>query len=101
MHGSLQVIENSVQKIEAILFHLLPNYFHQHPFSPTTIKFAIEDPLPCSEIEFSICNGHHHLAPHDLPFQMGIGIIFITVMPILGDRLMGGKFFEPHLIIVV
>src|SRR3954453_7988791 len=55
---------------------LFANDFHQDPFASPSIEFAVENLLPWPEVELSFGNGYHHLPPHDLPFQMRIGIVF-------------------------
>jgi len=48
-------------------------------------------------------HGHHHFAAHDLPFVMGIGIVFsgaIVVVP-LGRRIERGELLQPLFVVVV
>src|SRR5207248_8478715 len=60
------------------------------------------DLFPGSEVEFAVGDGHDNLAAHDLPFQMRIGVVFTgAVMLVDAGRLVGGQFFQPHVIIVV
>ena len=44
-------------------------------FASLSVKFPVEDLLPRTKIELSICDGDDDLAPHDLAFDMGIAII--------------------------
>ena len=48
---------------------------HQHSFAPAPIEFAIKNLLPGAKVQFALRYRHHHLAPHDLPFQVRIGIV--------------------------
>src|ERR1017187_429424 len=57
---------------------LLPNYFHERPLASASIKFAVKDLFPRPKIEFAFCNSHDDFATHDLPFQMGVGVIFAS-----------------------
>ena len=54
----------------------LANDLHQHPLPPPAVKFAVKDLLPWAEIEPAIGDGDDYLATHDLPLQVGVGIIF-------------------------
>ena len=54
-------------------------------------------------MEFATGNRNHDLAAHDLPFVMGIGVVFpgaVMVIP-LGRWIEGGQFFQPPVVIVV
>jgi hypothetical protein len=62
---------------------LFPYYLYQQPLAPFAVKFAIKDLLPWSEIKPSPRYGNHNFPSHYGPFQMGIGIVFIAIMPVL------------------
>ena len=63
--------------------HLLPDGLDQHPTPPSAIEFAVEDPLPPAQgpgeqsetIEPAVGHRDHHLVAHDLPLQVGVGIV--------------------------
>ena len=76
---------------------LFPDHLDQHPFGAVAIKFAVEDLLPRAEIKFTPGNGHDNFPTHDLPFHVGIGIIFAgaVVMVALGRFIKGSELFEP------
>lgn len=74
---------------------LLPNNLNQNSFSSHSVEFPIEDLFPGAEIKPTVRNGHNYFAPHDLSFQMGIGIVFVAVVPVLAVRLFGGKALQP------
>ncbi len=38
---------------------------HQHPFLAPAVELAVEDLLPCAEMELAASHRHHHLAAHD------------------------------------
>ena len=80
---------------------LLPDDLHQNPFSPSAVELAVEDLLPGTEIQFSVCDRNDHFPSHDLALHVSVGIVFSGVMTILGDRLVGRKFFEPDVIVVM
>jgi hypothetical protein len=80
---------------------LLPDDFDQNPLLPPAIKLAVEDLLPRAEVELALCDGNNYLPPHDLPFQMTIGIIFTSIVSILRNRFVWGKLFEPYFKVIV
>ena len=53
----------------------LPNDLHQHPLPPPPIELAVEDLLPGAEVEAVVGDRHDHLAAHDLPLHMRIGVV--------------------------
>ena len=65
-----------------------PDDFHQDPFITHLIKLAVEDLLPRTEVEFTLCDGHDHLTPHHGSFQMSVSIVLI-----------GGKQMRKQLLI--
>ena len=80
---------------------LVSNDFDKDPFAAAAVEFAVEDLFPPAEIKFPRRNGHYYLAPHDLPLNVGIPIIFPgEVVPILRDRFVGGKAFEKVIVIL-
>jgi hypothetical protein len=44
-------------------------------------------------MQLASSDGYHHLPPHDLPFEVGIGIIFKAIMMVLAGGSMGSEFF--------
>ena len=65
-------------------------------FLRPAVEFAVEDLLPRAEIEFAVGDRHDHLAPHDLAFQVRIGVILAgPVVTVLGNRFVRGEFFQP------
>ena len=73
----------------------LPNNLHQHPFPPHSIKFPVKDLFPGSKVQLSVGNRNHDFSSHDLPFHVCIGIVFVSIVPVLAVRFFGSKFFEP------
>ena len=61
----------------------------QHPLAPAAVEFTVEDLFPGAEIESTFCDGHHHFAPHDLAFHMGVGVILTHIVAVLGYRFVG------------
>jgi hypothetical protein len=46
-------------------------------------------------------DGHHHLAPHDLAFQVRVGVVFAgAVVAVLGCRRVWGEPFQPIVVIL-
>jgi hypothetical protein len=54
-----------------------------------------------SEIKFTFGHSHYGFPAHDLPFQMGVGIVYTHIVPVLGDRLVGGQLFQLFFIILM
>jgi hypothetical protein len=83
-------------------FRRRPSRLTGQPFS-----LASKDPLPGAKVEAAVGDSNHHLAAHNLPLQVGVGIILTGAVvqpacgPALADRRMRRQLFEPHLIIVV
>src|SRR5277367_387469 len=82
---------------------LFADYFYQHPLGPAPVELAVEYPLPRSEIEPPFGDRNHHLAPHHLPFMMGVAIVLagaIMMVP-LWARIVRRDHFEPSLVILM
>jgi len=62
---------------------LFTDDLHQNPLTATSVELTIKDLFPGTEIKFAFRNRDDHFAPHHLPLQMSIPIIFSrVVMPI-------------------
>ena len=57
--------------------------------------------LPWAEIQRAVGDGDHDFAPHDGAFEVGVGIVFGSVVRVLGVRMLGGEFFEPFFEVAV
>ena len=78
----------------------LANDLHQHPLPPPAVKFAVKDLLPWAEIEPAIGDGDDYLATHDLPLEVGVGIVLArAVVEVLAGGGMGGQRFQPLFVI--
>ncbi len=93
--------ENGILESQATSIKLFSDDFDQNPLSSSAVKFSVKDLLPGAEIELSLRDCHNHFSPHDLAFQMGIGIILSDIMAILFNRFVGSKFLKPDFEIVV
>ena len=80
---------------------LLPNDLYEQPFAPLAVELVVEDMLPRAEVERAIRYRHNDLPAHDLPFQMGVGVILIAVVAVLAVGLLRGKLLQPDLIVMV
>ena len=80
---------------------LITDDLYQNPFSSSAIEFPIENLLPWAEIKTSGGDRHDNLSAHDLSLHMCIGIILAHVMPILRNRFVRGKLFQPNLVVAV
>ena len=83
------------------LHPLFTDYFDQYLFRPASVEFTVKDLFPGAEVQLASGDGHDYLAAHDLPFEMGIGIVFVAVMAILLDRFMGRQTFQPLFVVVM
>jgi hypothetical protein len=80
---------------------LFTNDLYQHPFTSVPVKFTIENLFPGPEVQFAFGNGDNHFAAHDLPFQMGIGVVLAgEVVAIIFSGRVGSKLFQPYLVIM-
>ena len=78
-----------------------PNNFNKHTLSPPAVEFTIENLLPWTEIEVSICDRDEDFTPHDLAFYVRICIIFACIiMAILIYRLVWREFLQPLFVIL-
>src|SRR3954469_6053450 len=53
----------------------LPHHLEDHALFPPPVELGVEDLLPRSEIELAGGDRHHHLVPHNRPFQVRIGVV--------------------------
>ena len=77
------------------------NYFYEYPLFSPAIELTVKDPLPGTEIQSSISYGNNHFTPHDLPFQMCIGIVLVAIVAVLVHWFMRRQLFQPDFIIVM
>jgi hypothetical protein len=63
---------------------------------------SIATPVPRPKIQLAVGDGHHHFAPHDLPLQVGVGVVFAgAVVLVLRCRRVPGQAFQPGLVVGV
>src|SRR5688500_10910726 len=76
---------------------------YQHPLRPVSVKLAVEDLFPRPEIELALRDCNHDFPSHDLPFQMGVGVVFAgaVVMVEVRIRVEGGELLQPFYEIVM
>src|SRR5436305_6543179 len=67
---------------------LLPNHLHHHPLRPSPVELAVEDLLPGAEVELAGGDGDDNFAAHDLPLEMGVGVVFPGAVVAIGERFM-------------
>lgn len=80
---------------------LLADDLDQQAFLPHAVELIVEDVFPRSQVELSIRDGDNDLTPHDLSFQMGIGVVLSTIVLVLGMGLLRSELLQPDLIVVV
>lgn len=77
------------------------NNFHQHPFPPVAVEFTVENLFPRAEIQLSLRDRDDHFPPHDLAFQVRVGVVFTgAVMMVTVNRFVRCQLFQPNFIIV-
>jgi len=92
--GRSAVAENRVQSIADDL--------DQRAFAAAAVEFAVKDLLPGTEIEAALGDGDDDFPPHDLAFQVGVGVILSgAIMVVLGSWGMRGEVLEPRFVILV
>src|SRR5215471_11815173 len=99
--GNWRVVWNPAKPHIVERAFLVPDDLHQRPLPPPSVEFAIENLLPGTKIESPFGDGHDHLAPHHLSFEVSVGIVFTSpVVLVVGSRCMRGQFLEPYLVVV-
>ena len=84
-----------------------PNDFHQDAFVALTVKFGVVNLFPRTEMQASVPNGHRDLLAQQLPFEVGITVVFsgpvvvvfFTVSSVAAVK--GSQLFEPRHDVVV
>lgn len=80
---------------------LFPDDLDENPLPAPAVELPVKNLFPRAEVEFAVGDGHHHFAPHDLPFHVRVGVIFTgAVVPITGHRFVGRKLFQPVVVIL-
>jgi hypothetical protein len=69
----------------------------ENPFLPFSVELSIEYPLPGPEVQLATGNSDSNLPAHNGAFQMGVGVVFVSVMLVPGVGFFGRKPFEPDL----
>jgi hypothetical protein len=101
MFGLARTLALPSRQFAEDLIGLFPDDFDQHTFSATAIELAVEDLFPRAEVELAFGDGDDDLAAHDLPFHVGVGIVFAgAVVLVLGGGRVGGELFEPDIVVV-
>jgi hypothetical protein len=57
--------------------------------------------FPWAEVQLAFCNSYYDLTSHDLAFHVGVGIVFVSVMAVLGVWFLGGEFLQPYFVIMM
>ena len=78
-----------------LLLELFPDNFDKDSFVSASIVFAVEYLLPGAEVELALSYSHNHFTPHDLAFEMGVGVVLETIVSILSIGFFRRKLFEP------
>jgi hypothetical protein len=88
-------------RTECSVERLFPNDFHEHAFAAVAVEFSVEDLFPGAEIELAFGDGDDDFAAEDLAFEMGVGVVFASVIvAVLIDWRVRREFLEPDFPIV-
>src|SRR5262249_9681482 len=82
---------------------LLPNHLDQYRLGPMAVELAVENLLPWAEVEFPFRDGDDNLPAHDLPLQVGVGVVLTgaIVVVVVGIGVERGQLFQPDAEVVV
>jgi hypothetical protein len=92
---------NRVKEVQRYSTHLFSDDLDQDSLSSSSVKLSVKNLLPGAEVEFSAGDRYHDLSSHDLPLEVGVGIIFTHIMPVLRNRVMGSELLQPCVKIVM
>jgi hypothetical protein len=82
------------------MLQLLTDELDQDAFPAAPVKLSVKDLFPRAKVKPPIGDRHNYFAPHHLPFQMRIPVIFAgPVVAIVANRFVGGQTFQPFLIV--
>ena len=79
----------------------LPDDLDQDALAAAAIEFAVEYLLPRPEVQPPVGDGHHHLAAHDLPLQVGIGVVLAGLVVLPAAAGVGRQLFQPLVEVLV
>jgi len=74
---------------------LFSDDFDQHAFAAEAVEFPVEDLLPRSEVEAAVGHGDNNFTAHDTAFEMGVGVVFRTVVTVLAVGVFRGELLQP------
>src|SRR5690349_7892510 len=94
--------ENLRPLSDVLRYDLLADDLHEHALASISVKFAVKDLLPRTEIELAVGDRDHDFASHNAALQVGIGVVFARAIVLVSrDRLVRRKSFEPLVEIAV
>src|SRR5262245_60341437 len=64
----------------------LPDDLDQHPLRAVAVELAVENLLPRPEVEFPLRDGDHNFPAHDLPLQVGVGVVLAGAVVVVVVR---------------
>jgi hypothetical protein len=67
------------------------------------VELPVKDLLPPPKVELPFGDGHDDLAAHDLPLQVGVGVVLAgaVVLVALRRRVERGQLLQPLLVVLV
>jgi hypothetical protein len=81
---------------------LFADDLYQDSLLTSTVEFTVKNLLPSAKIQLPLSDGNDRLATHDLPLDMGIGIVLTgVIVTVLFYRLVGRQFLKPNFKIMV
>ena len=93
----------SCQNIHCRRRMLFPDHLDQHPLRPVAVELAVEDLLPRAEVELALGDRDDDLAAHDLPLQVGVGVVLAGAVVVVVVRVgvERGELLQPDAEVVV
>lgn len=82
---------------------LLPNDLHKNPLLTSSIKFIVEDVLPWSQMQRTVCDCQRDFASHELTFQVSVCVVLSSsiVMVHVGRCVKWSESFEQQFVVVM
>src|SRR5438270_875479 len=82
---------------------LLADDLDQDPLGTSAVELAVEDLLPGAEVQLSLGDRDDDLSPHDLPLEVGVGVVLAASVVVVGLRrgVERGQALKPLGIVVV
>ena len=82
---------------------LFADDFHENPLPASAVEFVVENVFPRPEVQLAGGDRDDHLAPHHLPLQMSIGVVFARAIVTITTRrrIERRELLEPDFVVVM